>query len=396
MKCTGASNLLLIIGVWLVALSIPAAIYLTQQSQDIRQRAQVYPSPTTDCMENPGYECVPDNYVCVGGTINAACNPGEKCGRTCYLPQPSPSPSPSIPPGSSCEEIGYECVPNGWYCTNPVPQGVCPTGQKCGSGCQCTGECECSSFPLSFNYTSPIYAQANSNNNVLQATDCGTCKAILDANGNPVVDTHGVPQCTIESCTPPCRFWCEPCGNVFSCTTTASPTPAPSTTPPPPGDNPQCNDVCYTSSYCRSSEVCYFAEGSSSGNCRNPNCLSESSCTCTNPSPSPSAQCTNVRLYQVIGDVTVATNWQLLTATQLTALRPGDIIYATTLGTTTGGTFDRARIRVNSSTWTTANETTNKKPGSDEFYIIYTIPSDGTVTFTFEAEIHEVGADKWY
>jgi hemolysin activation/secretion protein len=105
--------------------------------------------------------------------------------------------------------------------------------------------------------------------------------------------------------------------------------------------------------------------------------------------------CVAIKIYQVNGSISVAANWQLLTAQQLAALQPGNIIYVTTLGTVSNGTIDKARIRVNSNTWSAANETTLKKPGSDEYYISYSIPS-GATTFSFGAEIHEVTTNKWY
>ncbi len=89
----------------------------------------------------------------------------------------------------------------------------------------------------------------------------------------------------------------------------------------------------------------------------------------------------------------------MLTHAQLTALQPGNTIYISTIGTySRGGVIDKARIRVNSSVWLPEHETTLLKPGSDpqEFYVSYTIPSDGTVTFTFAAEVHEATQDKWF
>lgn len=129
------------------------------------------------------------------------------------------------------------------------------------------------------------------------------------------------------------------------------------------------------------------------------------------PSPSPSstptpppvgAQCVAVKIYQVTGDIGSQTNWQILTPEQMAALQPGDIIYVTTLGTVSNGTIDKARIRVNSNIWTPSNETTLTKPCppvgpcSIEYYISYTIPSNGTTTFNFGAEVHEVTTNKWY
>jgi len=101
----------------------------------------------------------------------------------------------------------------------------------------------------------------------------------------------------------------------------------------------------------------------------------------------------------VTGDINDANSWRFLTHAELLALLPGQTIYISTSGMYSGGgVIDKARIRVNSSVWTPDNETTLVKPGSSpqEFYISYTIPSDGTVTFTFGAEVHEATQDKWF
>lgn len=84
----------------------------------------------------------------------------------------------------------------------------------------------------------------------------------------------------------------------------------------------------------------------------------------------------------------------------MAALQSGDTIYISTLGSVSGGTIDRARIRVNSDVWTVTNETNTLKPKAvttdpDEYYVAYTIPPL-TNTFTFGAEIHEAATDRWY
>lgn len=112
------------------------------------------------------------------------------------------------------------------------------------------------------------------------------------------------------------------------------------------------------------------------------------------PTPSLVAACSSVKIYRVTGSVTNPASWQLLTSAQLTTLRPGDVIYVTTLGTVANGAaITRARIRVNSSVWTDSNQTTLLKPKAlstdpNEYYILYTIPSDGTINFNVGAEVY--------
>lgn len=44
--------------------------------------------------------------------------------------------------------------------------------------------------------------------------------------------------------------------------------------------NPQCNYSCTSNSNCPSSMICYIPSGSTAGNCRNTQCLTESDCVC--------------------------------------------------------------------------------------------------------------------
>ncbi len=69
---------------------------------------------------------------------------------------------------------------------------------------------------------------------------------------------------------------------------TATPSPTPTSSPtqsptPSPTASPvaQCNSVCTSNSNCPSSMICYIPSGSTAGNCRNTQCLSETDCTCT-------------------------------------------------------------------------------------------------------------------
>jgi len=129
----------------------------------------------------------------------------------------------------------------------------------------------------------------------------------------------------------------------------------------------------------------------SGGVCRNPLCVSSSTCTCATPSPSPSptpnyvASCTNLRAYDL--------NWNPLTSSQLASLTPGSQVYFTVFGTTTPGTFDKARFTING---VLQPEVTTQKPGSPgEFYMIYTIPT-GVTTFTVTGQIHQAQLDQWF
>lgn len=87
-------------------------------------------------------------------------------------------------------------------------------------------------------------------------------------------------------------------------------------------------------------------------------------------------QCRQIKAYD--------TNWNALSASQLSQLRPGDRVRFATLGQP-AGEFTKARFRVNTTTW--LPETTTKKPNTDEFYLEYSIPTSVT-NFRIEAEVY--------
>jgi hypothetical protein len=77
------------------------------------------------------------------------------------------------------------------------------------------------------------------------------------------------------------------------------------------------------------------------------------------------------------------TNWNLLTGVQLSALGAGDVIRFTVSGIP-ADKIDKARFTING---VLGSEITTKKPGTDEYYVEYTIPT-GVYSFTVTAQIH--------
>lgn len=104
--------------------------------------------------------------------------------------------------------------------------------------------------------------------------------------------------------------------------------------------------------------------------------------TTLTPSPTPTtppsitAECSEVKAY--------TTSWGQLTQEQLNNLEAGDMVRFTVSGTTTGGTFDKARFTING---TQRDPVTTKKPGTEEYYDQYEIPDD-TYDFSVDAQIH--------
>lgn len=96
------------------------------------------------------------------------------------------------------------------------------------------------------------------------------------------------------------------------------------------------------------------------------------------PTPTPTVPaCSAVKAYD--------TNWNLLTEVQLSALSAGDIVRFTVSGTP-ADQIDKARFTING---VLGPEVTTKKPGTDEYYIEYTIPPLVT-SFTVTAQIHHL------
>jgi hypothetical protein len=93
-------------------------------------------------------------------------------------------------------------------------------------------------------------------------------------------------------------------------------------------------------------------------------------------SPKITAECGEVKAYDL--------NWNPLSQSELGNLDPNAKIRFAVSGTASSGSFDKARFSVNN---VSLGETNLKKPGSEEFYIEYTIPAN-TTSFTVEAEIH--------
>lgn len=100
------------------------------------------------------------------------------------------------------------------------------------------------------------------------------------------------------------------------------------------------------------------------------------------PSPIPTlppevtAACGSVVAYDI--------NWDVLSSSQLAALKAGDVVRFAVSGTTTNGSFDKARFTINGVLQT---EVTTKKPGGNEFYQEYTIPNL-TSAFSVSAQIY--------
>ncbi len=74
--------------------------------------------------------------------------------------------------------------------------------------------------------------------------------------------------------------------------------------------NPQCNYACTSNANCPSGLMCYIPSGSTTGNCRNTQCLTESDCTCAVATSTATVKPTTEASLPVVG-----TSWPTLLGT---------------------------------------------------------------------------------
>jgi hypothetical protein len=110
------------------------------------------------------------------------------------------------------------------------------------------------------------------------------------------------------------------------------------------------------------------------------------------PSPTPTSTATGVLTNQCGEVKAYDANWNQLTGSQLQTLTTGTVVKFAVMGTTSSGTLDQARFIINGSTPINTNA---KKPGTEEFYIDYTIPA-GVTSFTVEAQVHHATLGIWF
>lgn len=97
----------------------------------------------------------------------------------------------------------------------------------------------------------------------------------------------------------------------------------------------------------------------------------------TNPPEGPTASCSNVKAYDIA--------WNLLSAAQLSALEANDRVNFCVSGIASSGAFTKARFTIQG---VLRPETTAKRPGSNDFCDLYTIPAGSTTeTFNVTAQI---------
>lgn len=100
--------------------------------------------------------------------------------------------------------------------------------------------------------------------------------------------------------------------------------------------------------------------------------------------PAPFASCQNIKAFD--------TNWNQLLVADLLNVKAGEKVRFTVLGSTNTGTYDKARFSINGAT---PQETTGKRPGTNEFFFEYTIP-EGVTSFAVNAQLHHQSLGQWF
>lgn len=197
-------------------------------------------------------------------------------------------------------------------------------------------------------------------------------------------------------------------------------TPPPPTPPPPVTGCPACDfngDGVFTEPPDGAGLTQCISNPKSAGCNRDPNGdgkldagdLSWCPLNCSQATPPPgTAQCIEIRAYKVTGDINNYASWTRLYKDGLAKLQPGSKVYFTVRGREVGSdaqtsAVDRARFRINTTTWTPTQLKKPKVPKQDPLWLVefynsangYTIPA-GTTEFKVEAQVHYMGNNKWY
>jgi len=377
-KFGGGRIIATILGILLLVGGVGAGIILTQQRQDVREKAEA-----CDCGMADTGGCLP---CTIGG-------------------EPVPSANVGITPGKDCEcgikEGGFGCKP----CSGEEALPACGTNLTCKTSsvsgastcknsygdtlwCCGSGQIINSSNTCQNSSSCPVGRSCGSSP-VSGTTQClsGGTTAFCCPAGENYDQFNGCSQAQTEYCSTngECAFpkFCD--SGTHKCIYASNTTCGRDTDPGAPVCcSPEVAQNCATASkVCEESSrlECIGSVGGSNVWCT----IDANSSQCggagtsppsTNPPDGTSAQCLNVKAYDA--------DFTLLTATQLSALKPDDVVNFCVAGSKTAGEFDRAEFKVGNAAKVA---TTTLRPGSNDFCQSYTIQATDT-TVSVKARIH--------
>lgn len=343
--------------------SIAGAVFLVRQNQDIRKQA-ADECPTvgapvstceTGCPAGKTGTCGGHTY-CVWtetGNIIGDCQ-CETEAQTCTI---------STPPPGGCDGTNITCTNDDTCCSK-----VCSFG-KCAGGCSSFGEPECWTH-------GNCHWESGSCKDGAMPTVTGSCKIDCGADRNGVsVTAQPGSETACNGATVTATYFAKTCNSSTSCAGATT-----TTTGSLPFDTSTIGNDC---GYYQTDIVASTNKG---GSCQNASAGALN--PCVNPTPTPtgtiSCQCSLIKAYD--------TTWKLLTSADLTALKAGDKIRFAVSGTTTSGTIDKSRFKINNGTYV---ETVTKKAETQEYYYEYTVPANVT-SFSVEAQVHQSILNQWF
>jgi len=332
-KKFGGKTIATILGILVLVGGIGAGIFLVKQSQDIREKASSLCSGIcSDSNNKPGYTC----------TYDESCETLSD-GREQYC----------------C--VYSSCQPNGLFCS---ADGMC-----------CSGYCELSDHTCQ-ERENPKPTSTPTPPNFCETEFEGTCRS--NEISNPYGGCLGNETCCVPEKTPQnhtdrcipdhqneecdystgemCTYYMGDMGYDEKCSLAGV------------------QDICDEGYLCMiGGGASYCVTGYSNCQYQDPTCVDDPTCKTI---PSTSAQCLYIKVYDE--------DWNTIPAAELTHLAVGAIIKFAVKGTTINGSLDKARFTINGNP---SGDIVNKKPGTEEFYVEYTIPEDLS-NFTVKAELH--------
>lgn len=310
-KFGGGKVIATILGLFIIVGGVGAGVFLSQQNQDVREKAA--------------------NSVCDTGT--AAQKAAAGCGKSC------PSGSYSCTRGC-CAVSSGQTIPDG-----SSGGGTCGAGQHL---CSCSAGGGCVSNSMSC------------------TTYCGSSTNVVSDSTNPANPNGNNTTGGNTTDTDPNHSINTTCGSTWSSTDTCQGVQEVTSYPTlSQGQEARCqNGRCQV----------YDANGNRVGG--EYRLVGSGGGGDTPTPPAITAKCQNIAAY--------SETWTALTKANLSALKAGDKVNFCVAGSATGGSFTKAKLTINS---VAQAETSTKRPSSDDFCQLYTIPA-ATNTFNVTAQIN--------
>jgi hypothetical protein len=347
-KFGGKKVVATILGILFLIGGIGAGVILVQNQQDIRERAYDSEGAGTNACEDAGGTCVTARNCSSVGRY--AVNGGAGCTNTSQVCC-SKSQTTQDQDKDKEEEKDDDGGGGGTKkkTTNACEDagGTCVTARNCssvgryavngGAGCTNTSQVCCSKSQTTPSETT--HPNCNTNKSLYSPSDCS----------ERLVKDHVI------------REFCNGEGNVYWCKEWQLDYGVPCWCDKP-SDYPHVGKDYWLKPAPGQTKI-------ECGSSPDPRCTESKT-------PAISAACLEIKAFD--------TEWNRLSASELSNLKAGDTVRFTVAGTATSGSIDKARFTING---VQRAETTSKRPQTNEFYDEYTIPED-TTSFTIGAQIH--------